>query len=169
MKILLRSLLLVLFFFNVTAYGAVTYEQLGKMLLNNNYSVVNQEYNKYYSGGPTSATTYGGYHPGIDYRAKTPLSVYSPINGVVSSTGALGRVSVLIDGTNDYFIFLHLSQFNVAKGSRVKVGEPIGLTGSVGAPGQPHLHVEVRTGRDVAAYYFTNSSNTGYNKNRLPT
>lgn len=164
MKMLLRSFALIVIFFNVSAYGAVTSEQLGQLLLKENYSQVNQEYLAYYPEGPTSKTTFGGYHPGIDYRARSPLAVYSPVSGIVSSTGSLGRVSIRISGTNDYFIFLHLSSFNVATGKNINVGDKIGLSGAEGTTAA-HLHVEVRTGKDLAAYYFTNKSNTGVNKN----
>lgn len=138
------------------------------MLLRTGYTQVNLSYNEYYAGGPTSDTTVGGWHPGIDYRAQTPLPVYSPVSGNVSSTSTVnGRVSILIDGTNDYFIFLHLSSFNgLAAGSRVEIGNRIGTSGSVDAAA-PHLHIETRTGREQAAYYFTTGTNTGFNKNPL--
>ena len=165
MKTSLRSLAFLLVLSNFAAYGGVTKEQLGKLLLEENYSIVKQDYLAFYDQGPTSTTTKGGYHPGIDYRATKGTRVYSPVSGVVSSTGALGRVSVLIDGTSDYFIFLHLSSFSVAANSRIAVGDTIGLTGDVGAPGQPHLHVEVRTKNQVANYYFKTRTPTGGNKN----
>lgn len=145
------------------AVADITSEALGKLLLKSRYSAVTQEYNVYYANGPTSASTYGGWHPGIDYRAASGTTVYSPINGKVASTGTLGRVSIQIDGTNDYFILLHLSRFNVSSGTVVKVGDTLGVSGSVGATA-PHLHVELRTNSTSAAYYFKSSSNTGSNK-----
>lgn len=165
MKTSLRSLAFILVLSNFVAYGGVTKEQLGKLLLEENYSIVTQDYLAYYAQGPTSATTYGGYHPGIDYRATTGRTVYSPVSGVVKSTAASnGRISILIDGTSDYFIFLHLSRFSVGVNSRVQVGDTIGLTGSAGAS-SPHLHVEVRTNNQLAAYYFKSRTATGVNKN----
>lgn len=146
---------------------SVTHEELGRMLLGSNYGGITQEYDVFFDGGPTSATTYGGWHPGIDYKARSPLPIYSPMDGVVDSydpegTG-YGRVSIRIHGTNDYFIFLHLSKVSVKKDQKIKVGDPIGMTGSTGAPA-PHLHVEVRTGRSNAAFYFPSASKTGVNK-----
>lgn len=140
------------------------------MLLRSNYGGITQGYNVYYKDGPTSPTTRGGWHPGIDYRAQSPLTIYSPVIGVVDSfdperTG-YGRVAVKIDGTNDYFIFLHLSQVSVKRGQRVKAGDPIGKTGGTGAPA-PHLHVEGRTGRSTAAYYFKTRNDTGVNKDPI--
>jgi murein DD-endopeptidase MepM/ murein hydrolase activator NlpD len=167
MKISLRLLILALFFFNVAAYGAVTNEELGKLLLKGNYSAVTQNYNVYCSAADCRLKK-AGYHSGIDYRAKTPLTVYSPVSGIVSSVGYgatnYGRVSIKIDGTNDYFMFLHLSKFSITQG-RVEVGTPIGLTGDVGASGAPHLHVEVRTGKDNPSPYFPTEKDFGVNKN----
>jgi len=149
-----------------TPSSSVIHEELGRMLLDAYYEGITQEYNVYYKDGPTGLTTKGGWHPGVDYRARTPLSIYSPVSGVVDSFDpegrGLGRVSIKVDGTNDYFIFLHLSKVSVRGGQRVKVGDIIGKTGSTGAP--PHLHVEVRTGHNLAAYYFASAHDTGANK-----
>ncbi|MBI3813661.1 MAG: M23 family metallopeptidase, partial [Nitrospinae bacterium] len=225
----------------------VTDENLGKMLLKENYTKVSQEYNVYYEGGPvgdktanakptasavsdttsshtdgtlsatggngevslnwsgfpdssgrstdykykyklvysesqlsscsrgtqiysgtdtifththlTNDTTYyyrvcatGGWHPGIDYSARTPLDVYSPVKGTVTGSSAVpaidktkyGRVSIKIDGTNEYFIFLHLSLYYVKQGDQIEINQKIGKTGAVGTE-TPHLHVEART------------------------
>ncbi|EDN68593.1 secreted protein [Beggiatoa sp. PS] len=145
---------------------AVTAEELGKMLLGTNHEEITQDYNVYYS-------VKNGCHPGIDYRARTPLTVYSPVKGVVANTpgGTYGTVSVKIDGTNYYFIFLHLSSFSVKQGTKVDVGTKIGETGSAGAPGAPHLHVEARNGRSGSTWYFKADKynrctlSTGYNVN----
>ena len=164
--------------------AGVTTAQLGKLLLEDNYSIVTQDYDNYLTGltsAQTGTSATSGYHPGIDYRASTGTTVYSPVSGRVLSmssayekdpttgkasgkTGLIGRVSVLIDGTNDYFIFLHLSSFSISQNTIVKVGDTIGLSGSTGAPA-PHLHVEVRTSNPTAAYYFAKSTTTGSNKN----
>jgi murein DD-endopeptidase MepM/ murein hydrolase activator NlpD len=148
-------------------HSSVSPEELGRMLLASNYSGITQQYDVYYKDGPTGPTTKGGWHPGIDYRAQTPLPVYSPVNGVVDSSDregtGFGRVSVKIDQTNDYFIFLHLSKLSVRNGQTVRKGDPIGKTGSTGAPA-PHLHVEVRIGRSAAAYYFKSKNDTGVNQ-----
>jgi len=153
---------------NETRPSAGTPDQLGQILLRSNYNGISQGYDTYYADGPTSPTTKGGWHPGIDYRARTPLPIYFPINGVVDSMDSkgagYGRVAVKIDGTNDYFIFLHLSEPSVKLGQKVVVSDIIGITGSTGAPGGPHLHVELRTGKNLAAYYFRSQADTGVNK-----
>jgi hypothetical protein len=142
-------------------------DQLGRLLLKSNYSGITQEYDVFYKDGPTSKTTYGGWHPGIDYRARSPLPVHSPINGMVDSLDqkgkGSGRVSVQIDGTNDYFIFLHLSEPTVKLGQKISVGDLIGISGNTGI-GDPHLHVEVRKGQPLPAYYFRSKGAIGINK-----
>jgi hypothetical protein len=143
-----------------SASAAVTTEQLGRMLLRTNYTQVNQDYNVFYM-------VKQGRHPGIDYRSNNH-AVYSPVSGVVASidASAWGRVSIKIDGTNDYFMFMHMSSFNVRAGERVVVGGQVGISGDVGARGAPHLHVEVRTGTTTPAHYFPGrTGSTGSNKN----
>jgi len=152
------------------AHSGVSSDELGRMLLRSNYEgPPTLGYNVYYEKGPLASGKKGGWHPGIDYRARKPLDVYSPVNGVIDSFdkegSGFGRVSVKIDGTNDYFIFLHLSKVKVSKGQKVKTGETIiGKTGDIGAKGSPHLHVEARRGKSLAAYYFESKNNTGVNK-----
>jgi murein DD-endopeptidase MepM/ murein hydrolase activator NlpD len=95
---------------------------------------ITQGYDVYYEKCPTGKTSYGGWHAGIDFRAQTPLPVFSPVKGIVASldeegTGC-GRVSIRIDGSNGYFIFLHLSRVDVKKGSAVNVGLQIGRQGT---------------------------------------
>ncbi len=139
---------------------------LGKVLLKSNYSKITQNYLDYYKNGPTSSSTYGGYHPGIDYRASVGTSVYSPIAGKVTSIDKTkwGRVSVKINGTNNYFIFLHLDNIKVKVGSTITYNTLIGKTALVGTT-QPHLHIEVRNGKSGASWYFKKKSDTGSNIN----
>jgi hypothetical protein len=145
-------------------------EQLGKMLLGAAYTGVSLDYDVYYANGPTGSNTYGGWHPGIDYYAPLGTTVYSPVKGVVDSFDAegtgYGRLSIKIDGTNDYFIFLHLSKLSVSKGQYINVGDVIGKSGKTSPDSiGPHLHVELRTGTPLAAWYFTSLTATGVNKN----
>ena len=136
----------------------ITIETLGRLVLKENFTVITQTYLNYLEERK-------GYHPGIDYRARTPLTVYSPVAGTVSTTGGrYGTVSVKIEGTNTYFIFLHLSKFSVKKDDKVAVGTVIGLTGSAGTI-NPHLHVEARKNFDSAVAYFKDPKMTGTNVN----
>jgi murein DD-endopeptidase MepM/ murein hydrolase activator NlpD len=48
-----------------------------------------------------------------------------------------------------YTVYGHLSQVEVARGQQVDAGELIGLTGETGKVTGPHLHFEVRLGRNA--------------------
>lgn len=130
-------------------------EDLGRALLGANYETITQSYLAYYNG------PYGcinGYHPGIDYRARTPLPVYSPVSGRVTYVnGSLGQITIQMSGSSKRFMFLHLSSRYVGQDAWVNAGDQIGLTGDVGAPGSPHLHVEVRDGYNNANCYLESS------------
>jgi len=144
-------------------------EKLGRLLLKSNYIKVNQAYLAYYSKGPTGKDTsgritYGGIHPGIDYKAPKFTRVTSPVNGVIHSVDAtrLGRLAIKTED-GKYFILLHMSEFSKTSGS-VKKGDYLGKTGDAGAPGAPHLHVEYRKGKYGASWYFKGTKDTPKDK-----
>lgn len=158
--------------------NAATAEDLGRILLRDKYAGINLGYLAPHHppdsalGSPRTQYVldgglgYRGYHPGIDYAAVSGTPVYSPVAGTVSSVDAkqtlMGRMSVKIEGTTDeYFIFLHLSEPLLRKDDPVSVGTIIGRSGDTGAPA--HLHVEARKGREMAAYYFGNPTAFGVN------
>lgn len=149
-------------------HTAVTSTELGKMLLGLSYSQVNQAYLAYNTCAPTSATTScgKGYHPGIDYRAAAGTPVYAPVTGTVTytdiSSAGFGTIAVQMTNSTKRFIFLHMSNAQVAVGTKITQGCVVGYSGSLGATAA-HLHVEVRDGKNVGAYYFTSSSSTGSN------
>lgn len=148
---------------NNQAYSIENEDILGELLLKKQYKGVTQSYNVFYS-------IKNGWHPGIDYRAAIGTAVYSPVSGVIHGIDitekGFGRLSVKVDGTNDYFIFLHLSSIlpNIKQSSYINAGSVIGKSGKTGTSA-PHLHVELRTGRSLASPYFAAKKNTGVNKN----
>lgn len=150
--------------FNTPAAADVSKSELGKMALGSESATITLDYNQYHPDGPTSSSTYGGYHPGIDYRAKY-VPIYSPINGVVESGmgGKFGTLAIKKDGSDTRMIFLHMSKFHVEPGQRVQVGCNLGISGSTGA-NAPHLHIEARVNKTRAAWYFRSSGDTGVNK-----
>jgi len=150
---------------------------LGKLLLKSNFSKVTQSYLAYYDKGANKRISegvyaFGGFHPGVDYRASKFTRVNSPVSGRIQSVDALrwGRLTIKTDDGKN-FILLHMSEFAKTSGL-VKKGDYLGKTGDVGSPGSPHLHVEYRTDRTGAAFYFKGKEgtpkseiNTGFNVN----
>lgn len=134
---------------------------LGKALLGINYSVVTQRYDVYNSDEK-------GWHPGIDYRAKIGSPVYSPVYGIVDSYDmsekGMGRLTIRIGNSHNFLILLHLSglENNIKKGVAVRQGELIAHTGATGTKA-PHLHVELREGKQVPTFYFKSKGQTGVN------
>jgi hypothetical protein len=47
-----------------------------------------------------------------------------------------------------YILYAHLSRVDVQLGQQTRAGIPLGLTGNTGCSTGPHLHFEVRVGRD---------------------
>jgi murein DD-endopeptidase MepM/ murein hydrolase activator NlpD/muramidase (phage lysozyme) len=108
-------------------------------------------------GGPDSGGYFGDYRPrgrkhqGVDFPVPTGTPILSLVYGTVSEIkrdpkdGGLhygNAVAVKGDDGKEYF-FAHLDRTSVALGQRVGPGEKLGLSGETGAPGAPHLHMEV--------------------------
>jgi hypothetical protein len=62
-----------------------------------------------------------------------------------------GNVVIIDHGNDEFSLFAHLHQgsVRVSAGERVKQGEVIGLMGSAGSPGLPHLHYQLQSGPGV--------------------
>ena len=131
---------------------------LGKMLLRSEYFGMTQDFNVYYEKGPTGPDSEGGRHPGVDFRALTPLSAYSPVNGkVVAINEEYGMVGIQVQDTDYCFFLAHLSKY-IEKGRNVTVGMEVGTTGCV-KTNAPHLHVELRRASRAMSYYFPDDNN----------
>ncbi len=96
--------------------------------------------------------TYASGHSGTDFRARTPLPVYSMADGVVKGTGDTDLICpgvsfgkwVLVEYNNGLAsTFAHLSLIKVSEGQAVKRGETIGYTGGTGRVTGPHLHLSL--------------------------
>lgn len=92
-----------------------------------------------------------GYHTGVDYAGKMGDPVYAKANGTVSgdNAGKSYGIHVLVlhdDGTQG--LYAHLSSKTVRAGQRVSAGQLIGKIGSTGNSSGPHLHFELRRGRN---------------------
>ena len=111
-------------------------------------------------GSPRDVTnTYrpNGGHAGIDFRVishPNARDVHSPIAGeIIQNRAWCGHVAIF-DGRNTH-VFLHMSSRTTKGiGARVSVGERLGwadqVTGSGCTATGPHLHYEIRTGRNAS-------------------
>jgi peptidoglycan LD-endopeptidase LytH len=94
-------------------------------------------------------------HLGIDIAAPIGTPVLAPVAGIVdrvANGGAGGRVVWLREaGAHRLYYFAHLDAVHVARGQRVRAGEPLGTVGTTGnaAGTVPHLHFAVHEGRDI--------------------
>jgi len=86
-------------------------------------------------------------HKGLDFRVPTGASVAAMNDGTVLLARFLyfeGGFVVLDHGQGLLTLYMHLSEFKVKEGDRVKRGEVIALSGGTGRATGPHLHVGVR-------------------------
>jgi murein DD-endopeptidase MepM/ murein hydrolase activator NlpD len=93
----------------------------------------------------------GGKHTGVDYQMKEGTPVKAWKDGVVSAVniGADYGTSVVVDHANGYqSLYGHLSAKDVQVGDAVKEGGRIGKSGKSGKSNGPHLHFEVRHGKN---------------------
>ena len=85
------------------------------------------------------------FHSGIDLRAHGD-PVYAALPGLISATGYNPIIGNFIQVSNGKYtlIYGHLSFIIGLKGTPVKAGELIGITGSTGRVTGEHLHFSVR-------------------------
>lgn len=86
-------------------------------------------------------------HLGLDFRVPSGTPVAAMNDGTVLLARPLyfeGNFVVIDHGQGLLTLYLHLSEFKVKEGDRVKRGQEIGLSGGTGRATGPHLHVAVR-------------------------
>lgn len=86
-------------------------------------------------------------HLGLDFRVPSGTPVEAMNDGTVLLAQPLyfeGNFVVIDHGQGLLTLYLHLSEFKVKEGDRVKRGQVIGLSGGTGRATGPHLHVAVR-------------------------
>jgi murein DD-endopeptidase MepM/ murein hydrolase activator NlpD len=86
-------------------------------------------------------------HLGLDFRVPTGTSVAAMNAGTVLLARPLyfeGNFVVIDHGQGLLTLYLHLSEFKVKEGDKVKRGQEIGLSGGTGRATGPHLHAAVR-------------------------
>jgi len=103
------------------------------------------------SGVFGSARTFNGVkrnqHTGLDFRVSTGTPVVAANSGTVILARNLyfeGNCVAIDHGQGLVTLYLHLSEFKVKEGDKVKRGELVGLSGGTGRATAPHLHFAVR-------------------------
>jgi murein DD-endopeptidase MepM/ murein hydrolase activator NlpD len=103
------------------------------------------------SGVFGSARTFNGVkrnqHTGLDFRVSTGTPVVAANSGTVILARNLyfeGNCVAIDHGQGLVTLYLHLSEFKVKEGDKVKRGEVVGLSGGTGRATAPHLHFAVR-------------------------
>jgi hypothetical protein len=96
-----------------------------------------------------------GYHTGTDWGVGKGTAVKSIQDGVVTEVGADPNneaygTKILIDHGGFQSMYAHLSSYGVRVGQKVKAGDQIGLSGQSGSGASmgPHLHFEIRKGKN---------------------
>ena len=86
-------------------------------------------------------------HQGIDIGVPLGTPIHAAGAGVVFFSGVMngyGNVILIDHGNGITTLYAHQSQLIAAVGTRVAVGQVIGLAGSTGHSTGPHVHFEVR-------------------------
>ncbi len=93
----------------------------------------------------------GDFHRGIDIMAPVGEPIKSAKEGVVFESSAnkwWGNYIIVRHAGDVYTYYCHQSRMKSRKGEQVKTGEIIGFVGKTGKATGPHLHFEVRSGKD---------------------
>ncbi|MFF4060563.1 M23 family metallopeptidase [Streptomyces sp. NPDC001668] len=99
-----------------------------------------------------TGSDYRRHHTGVDYRTPRHTPVLASAAGTVVKsvdlTYSYGRYVIVAHGGGLFTLYAHLDRRLVATGTKVAAGQRIGLSGSTGNSSGPHLHFEVRKGRN---------------------
>ena len=101
--------------------------------------------------GASGSLWSGGTHTGQDYPCPIGTPVYASLDGIVINTnpGSDYGKTVEIDHGNGYqTLYGHLSEVVVSVGAAVTKGQLIAKSGDTGKVTGPHLHYEVRKGKN---------------------
>ncbi len=108
------------------------------------------------------------FHRGIDIAAPTGTPIKAASNGVVhtrSYNRYYGNFIILKHEKNVFTYYAHQSRMKSNKGQTVTKGQVIGYVGNTGKSTGPHLHFEVRTGKNAQdPLRIINASNPFYNR-----
>ena len=89
-----------------------------------------------------------GFHPGLDFPARSGTPVAAAGRGCVSfagyDSGGYGNLVIVTHRLGMTSWYAHLSSFAVRRGTCVVAGSRVGRVGSTGYSTGPHLHFELR-------------------------
>ncbi|WP_417669038.1 peptidoglycan DD-metalloendopeptidase family protein [Roseibium sp.] len=91
-------------------------------------------------------------HTGMDFKAPYGTRVYSSAPGTVVHAGRKGGYGKLVEIRHANGLvsrYAHLSRLQVSEGDHVTAGDVIGNVGSTGRSTGPHLHYEIRIGKEA--------------------
>ncbi|MBL7666319.1 MAG: M23 family metallopeptidase [Bacteriovoracaceae bacterium] len=93
-----------------------------------------------------------GRHSGLDYGVPEGTEVYAVNDGIVTGAISLyyeGNILIIDHGMEIFSLYMHLSQFKVKVGDKVKQGDLVALSGGTGKQTTgPHLHWSMRLSKD---------------------
>ncbi|MFP4487925.1 MAG: M23 family metallopeptidase [Bacteroidales bacterium] len=112
------------------------------------------------------------WHYGQDFTAPSGTEVFVTGDGVVSRAGwnpyGFGNMVEVDHAYGFKTIYGHLSDVKVSRGTKVKRGDLIGLSGNTGVSSGPHLHYEIHyNGRVQNPLYFFDDDLTMDEYNRM--
>lgn len=90
-------------------------------------------------------------HTGLDFAAPSGTPIRASAAGTVTETGyagAYGQRTIVRLGDGTQMWYCHQTTMLVSPGDTVAAGQVIGSVGSTGNVTGPHLHFEVRAGKD---------------------
>ncbi len=110
-------------------------------------------------------------HMGVDYTVPEGTRVFATADGTVkdvsSRSTSSGLTVVISHGEGYETSYSHLSKTSLRRGTRVRRGDIIGLSGNTGLSLAPHLHYEVRHNGmrvDPIHYFFMELSPKDYQR-----
>jgi len=86
-------------------------------------------------------------HLGVDLDVKIGTPVFAINDGICQFSKELpnyGKTIIIDHGFGIYSLYLHLNEFKILEGERVKRGDIMGFSGNTGYSIEPHLHFSVK-------------------------
>lgn len=91
-------------------------------------------------------------HAGIDFRAPTGTEIHATGSGKVVTAAPSGGYGNMVEIDHGFGLstrYGHMSRILVKEGDQIEAGDLLGLSGSTGRSTGPHLHYEVRRGKEA--------------------